>query len=389
MNKKVLVYWKKENLKPVGGPSGYLYNLNKALEKNGAKSIHFIESGDKDRNEEKKTWVKKIINDESKVLKNFKLVLSIIMGKQNSFFDFSKYDVVHFHNTIHLYRNRDNLKNYRGLVLLTSHSPKPLHLEIIEDQLETLLKMIFIPILKKICVIDEFSFSRADYILFPCEEAEEPYSNNWPYFKDIKERKHDSFRYIPTGIEKCNFKKEKSSIRAELGIPENGFVICFVGRHNQTKGYDVLRDIAIEIIKKRDDCYFLIAGKEEPLKGIEDDKWIEIGWTKDPHSYINAADIFILPNKETYFDLIMLEVLSLGKVVLCSDTGGNKYFKKYDKKGIFYYKNKHEAIEQLIYLSELSVEVRNNYGKLNMTLFDENFTTEHFLNDYIKVIDQL
>jgi hypothetical protein len=27
--------------------------------------------------------------------------------------------------------------------------------------------------------------------------------------------------------------------------------------------------------------YFLIAGKEEPLKGIKNDRWIEVGWTND------------------------------------------------------------------------------------------------------------
>ena len=43
-------------------------------------------------------------------------------------------------------------------------------------------------------------------------------------------------------------------------------------------------------------------------------------WTNDPHSLINASDMFILPNKETYFDLIMLEVLSMGKIVLATNT---------------------------------------------------------------------
>ena len=54
--------------------------------------------------------------------------------------------------------------------------------------------------------------------------------------------------------------------------------------------------------------YFLIAGKEEPMKGLDNSHWIEVGWTNDPHSLIAASDVFVLPNHETYFDLVFLSM---------------------------------------------------------------------------------
>ncbi len=49
--------------------------------------------------------------------------------------------------------------------------------------------------------------------------------------------------------------------------------------------------------------------------------------------------------KETYFDLVMLEVLSLGKIIIASYTGGNKYFKSSFAKGVFTYSKLEEAAQ--------------------------------------------
>lgn len=70
--------------------------------------------------------------------------------------------------------------------------------------------------------------------------------------------------------------------------------------------------------------------------GLKDSRWKEVGWTNDSQSIIAASDVFVLPNRETYFDIIMLEVLSCGKIVIASRTGGNKYFEKIGAKGVFY-----------------------------------------------------
>lgn len=123
-------------------------------------------------------------------------------------------------------------------------------------------------------------------------------------------------------------KVEKDEILKKYNIPKESFIITYFGRHNEVKGYDTLKKLGEKILEKYKDVYFLIAGKEEPLKGLNHKRWIEVGWTKDPHSIVNVANLYILPNKETYFDLALLEVLSLGIKSLLSDTGGNLYFKK-------------------------------------------------------------
>ena len=58
-------------------------------------------------------------------------------------------------------------------------------------------------------------------------------------------------------------------------------------------------------MNKNNKTKFLIAWKEYPIKWLNNDRWIEIWWTDKPYEIIKASDIFILPNKETYFDLIL------------------------------------------------------------------------------------
>ncbi|WP_172997013.1 glycosyltransferase, partial [Lactobacillus helveticus] len=177
----------------------------------------------------------------------------------------------------------------------------------------------------------------ADYIVFPCEEAEEPYSHFWKEFDEFKQKNKSKFKYIPTGIDQCVATVTSDKVFSKYEIPNNSFVVSFVGRHNEIKGYDNLKVIGKNIISTIANSYFLIAGNENPLHGLDNKRWIEAGWTNDPYSLINASDVFILPNKETYFDLVFLEVLSLGKTIVASKTGGNKYFERFKSSGIYLY----------------------------------------------------
>ena len=126
-----------------------------------------------------------------------------------------------------------------------------------------------------------------------------------------------------------------------------------------------------------------IAGTEGPLYHLEHNRWIEVGWTKDPGSVIQASDVFVLPNKETYFDLVMLEVLSLGQIVVASYTGGNKYFAKYENSGIFLYNNNTEAENIISQIIKMSEEKRKELRKKNLELYKAEFTNEAFAKRYI------
>lgn len=392
--KKVLIYMDEDMLKPVGGPTGYVYYIMKQM--NGKRRFGDIEIDFIKKPKSFKSKIKKYvprfiikIKDNNRYINKIKKIFD--EKPKLSVIDLKKYDIVHFHSTYALFSVRDSLKNYSGKVILTSHSPKALHKEFIEDFLTVEQINNNKDLLDKLSIMDEYAFNRADKIIFPCQDAEEPYYNSWSSYNEIHDNNEDKYFYIPTGISQSLYKKEYLEVRNEYNIPSDAFVISFVGRHNTTKGYDFLKKVGEELLNKYEDIYFLIAGKEEPLKGLDHPRWIECGWTDDAASIINSANIFILPNSETYFDIVMLEVLSLGKIVIASNTGGNKYFKKYNCNGILSYDkdNINEAIKKILSIKKLDKYQIENMEKKNKELFDKEFTIEVFFEKYIEFLNNI
>jgi glycosyltransferase involved in cell wall biosynthesis len=287
------------------------------------------------------------------------------------------YDFIHFHTTIELYQQKHILDKFKGKVILTSHSPVPAFKEILEELSKT-EKFIFRRLYSKLEAIDIYAFQKADYLLFPCKEAEEAYYKHWNKYRQIHKENKSKYKYILTGIQPCIANRAESDVKKELDIDESAFIISYIGRHNSVKGYDVLRNIGKSILKNSYNIKFVICGKEEPIKGIDNPNWIEIGWTNDAYSYMNASNVFILPNRETYFDIVMLEALSLGKIIIASETGGNKVFKN-KSKGIFLYKCEEEAISHINRIKNMNKEEIAYLEESNRTLFKNEFSTEVFL----------
>ena len=305
------------------------------------------------------------------------------------FLDYEKYDVIHFHDTRSLYERRYELRDYKGIVLLQSHSPQPLGHELMDYKIPRLVKF-FIPRMKKrFEEMDKYAFERADYIIFPCPDAEEPYYNNWPYYKVIHEHKAASYKYILTGIPAAIPKRRREEVREELHISNKDFIVSYVGRHNEIKGYDSLKRFGVKFLRQNENTWIVCAGKEDPLKRPNNSRWIEIGWTKDAHSYISAADVFVLPNKETYFDIVMLELLSLGQVVIASKTGGNKYFETNHCEGVLLYNTEEEAIDLLNRVKQMTREERKLLGQKNKEFFERNHTVSKMYDSYLSLLKEI
>lgn len=385
---RVLIYAFESQLAPHGGPLGYLYNLKKEIDANNDSSITFIKSEFKYEN------VKQKINGiKSKRLRSFltqiKLLAKywlLLYGKKHvAQVDLSKFDIVHFHSPLDMYSVRDSLKNYHGTVVLTSHSPTLLSKEIYDSA--TTFCRCFRFIYGRLSKMDIYSFGRADYYIFPCPEAEEPYYHAWKDFQALKAKKENKFKYLLSGIPCCHSKCSTEEVRKKYNIPQDSFVFSYVGRHNSIKGYDILKRLGEKFLASHKNVYFLIAGREEPLKGIKNDRWIEVGWTSDPHSLISASDAFILPNRETYFDLVMLEVLSLGKIVIASNTGGNKHFR--NTKSVFLYENEIQAYELMEQIYKTPTDERLRLEDVSHKEYNDNYTCQLFYKNYIKIISEI
>lgn len=393
--KKVLI-WHTYNLKPTGGPSGYLYNIKQYIRHNKIENIFFL-SDIIDINNLKETtkkdyiFLKKIFNRFLKLFKNnntlninhfIKTILYNEINYNSININFNEFDFIHFHTTYELTKYSSLLeeKKFNGKIILTTHTPKPTYMEIIEDWNNLEIDKIPVKILDQLKGIDLFAFNKADILLFPDKSALEPYKK-WDCFRDIEAK--SNFKFIPTGINPISIREEKDSILKKYNIPNESFIISYVGRHNKTKGFDLLKVFGKMILEKYPNIYFLIAGKENPIKGISHKRWIEVGWTNDPFSIINACDVFVLPNRETYFDLILLEVMYLDKPVLLSDTGGNKFFKNKDLDLYFF---EASDLESMINVFENKIYNKNFYNKKNKNYIVNNLLISNYVDKYFDLL---
>lgn len=390
---KLLIFMKESQLSPRGGPQGYCYNIKQEIDKKEIKNISFLPSDSEKRNDiitvSFKTKIVIFIQKYLKFIWNIKFFSSLVRNNGQSSIDktyLNGFDFIHFHSTIDLYKNRSIRNNYSGKIILTSHSPIPTFKEIINERTTIIERFFFSWLYKRTNKVDITAFDIADYIIFPCREAEESYYKNWKYYKILKERNAHKYRYVLTGINKCIPKTYPENILNTIGLNNNNFLVSYVGRHNKIKGYKRLKTIGKTIKNRR--IHFVICGKEYPIKGIKSLQWHEIGWTNDAYSFINACDIFLLPNIETYFDIVLLEALSLGKVVVASKTGGNKVFEK-KSKGIFLFDSTDEAIRIINFLSLKSKDELNALGNENMQLFEKSFSISIFMKNYLYLLSEL
>ena len=254
--KKVLI-WHTYDLLPKGGPSGYLYNIKKYCKKNNISNIVFLDELVDIKIFNKRNIFDKLINKLIKVfyflndkdnLKTFNLDLFIkgILDKNRlklniKKLDLSQYDYIHFHTTYELTKYFFLLKNlnFNGKIILTTHSPKPLFREIIEDWNNLKLEELPNNVVKELEKIDIFAYENADILIYPDINALEPYQK-WNYYSKLISK---NIKFIPTGInpEIIKIGSSKEDIRGKYNIPNDSIVISYVGRHNYVKGYDLLK----------------------------------------------------------------------------------------------------------------------------------------------------
>lgn len=392
---RTLVYLQKDKLAPKGGPLavGYYYMQEQALR--GENYFSFLPE-DADISTGLRDYVRKFMSFMPNPILRWQQNHSLLRSIRNTLEGpglprhdmFEDFDIIHFHQTLDLYLERNNLENYKGKVILQSHSPIPLGQEMYAD-LPIIIKNKIPQIQNKYEIMDLYAFERADYIVFPCKEACEPYFLTWPKFNDIYRNKQNQFRYVLTGIPSCKAKRSREEVLKELSIPQDGFVISYVGRHNMVKGFDLLKEISSKYLEMEQSAWVISAGLEVPITRLVHPRWKEIGFTSDAHSYISASDVFILPNRMTYFDIVMMEVLSLGKIVIASRTGGNKYFEKKKVEGVLLYDDTDDAVRLLSMVRAMTPERRAELGLINRSFYEEELTVERMYNNYISFLEDI
>lgn len=186
------------------------------------------------------------------------------------------------------------------------------------DQHKTPLREIYVKLIK---IIE--NLSATDVLACSALAMQSYYGTDWQ--KD----KRKQLLYYGIDLSRFQVVVDPSTIRAELGIPENAFVIGHVGRFVPQKNHTFLVDIATEVIKCYPNAYILLVGEGELRTSIEEkiaqlglkSHFQLVGCRSDvPQLMMGAMDVFLLPSHYEGLPVTGIEVQAAGLPFVLSDT---------------------------------------------------------------------
>ncbi|RME54716.1 glycosyltransferase family 1 protein [Candidatus Woesearchaeota archaeon] len=156
--------------------------------------------------------------------------------------------------------------------------------------------------------------------------------------------KKDKIIVIPNGMDSILFKKvAPNKFKKDLGIPKDKKVVLFFGRKNPVKGVSNLLKAEQEILKEREDCYFVFVGPDEGEEHLiesaakTNNKIINLGpiydKTKIAEMY-QGSDIYVLPSYREGLPLTLFEAMASGLPIVATPVNGVPYEMKDPDNGL-------------------------------------------------------
>lgn len=164
--------------------------------------------------------------------------------------------------------------------------------------------------------ITESTFRRADIIIFPNIGAKKVYSNLISNNQRVI--------YCASGGE---------SPKNLTPIPLNRDLIyfSFIGRRNRIKGFDLIKGAFERAFNFNKSIRLIIIGHGEEWQhpGV-----IDLGPSSTPYNWIHSVDYVVNANRQSYFDLSIIESLSVGTPIIFNPTFGHSELLAYNSRGL-------------------------------------------------------
>jgi glycosyltransferase involved in cell wall biosynthesis len=141
----------------------------------------------------------------------------------------------------------------------------------------------------------------------------------------------DRLRVIPNGIDLSRYSPDaeaRQAVRAELGIPEDAWVIGTVGRMSIVKNQPLLVRAAAPLLS--DKCRLVLVGDGENRPSVEAEvrraprpEYIHLlGQRLDAPRLLASFDVFALPSKSEGLPMVLPEAMATGLPIVSTAVGG-------------------------------------------------------------------
>lgn len=139
--------------------------------------------------------------------------------------------------------------------------------------------------------------------------------------------KPSKLQVIYNGIDLEEIEKTIPMRRAQLGIPEDAFVVGMVGRLSKQKAPDTFVKAAKLIKEKIPNAFFLMVGDGELRDQVEDlvnqydlgSSFLITGWVDNPTAYMKIMDVGMLLSRWEGFGLVLPEYMACGVPIIATN----------------------------------------------------------------------
>lgn len=263
------------------------------------------------------------------------------------------YKYVYFHDYLSFEHCRRYIPNNQ-VVILQSHSPELPSEEYRADFPNDIAQIKFVEQAQK------RAFERADIVVFPNEGCV-------PIYESILQKTSD-IKFILSGAKKG---LHSEALQHEA-LRDDKINLMYIGRRNAIKGFDIVLDAYRKIYQQRKDINLIVVGKGEP---IQEEGIVDVGFSSNPIGWYNSVDYLINANRQSYFDLSIIEALSTGVPIIMSSNYGHKY---YENKSALIHTFNAQNPDELKTILLGNLHKRNFDLKDNQELYLNNLTDTHY-----------
>ena len=191
--------------------------------------------------------------------------------------------------------------------------------------------------------------------------------------------------------------------RRELGVPEGGLIILFVGRVTKDKGITELVKAFETVASGNADVHLVLVGPFEPkldplppetLDRLQRHSRIYcVGFTTTPEKYLAAADIFCLPSYREGFGSVVVEAAAMELPAVVTRVTGLVDAVAEGETGLIVPPKNPDALAQALETLVDSPALRKSLGRAGrqrvVRNYDSKLINEAVVAEYFRLLEQL
>jgi glycosyltransferase involved in cell wall biosynthesis len=200
-------------------------------------------------------------------------------------------------------------------------------------------------------------------------------------------------RVIPNGVDVEQYRPvtSRTALRAELGLPLDGFIVGSAGRLSHEKNFNDLMSAVGRCRALGGRPHLAIFGEGAERAALESqaassglkDAVTFLGWRTELPRLLGALDVFALCSNAEGLPLALLEAMAAGLPSVCTPVGDIPIIVENDLTGFLFPIGDVGALTDHVRRLELQPELRNRLGSRARKLMEEKYSRVTMIDRYM------